>query len=393
MYSIVVFACFKVILCAPTDYNLDTINDFSLKFLDNVAVNQDGNFAISGVSVWNLFSLLAEGSAGETFTQLMTQLRLPKDLKSTQILHRKLDSVLISNSKDVTLNRKAVMFGDCSLNIHQEFCQSANNYNTDVYTVDTANKTKLANDINYFICISTEGNIRGAVNEEMLEDLRLLLVDATYFKANWTYRFDSIETRPESFYDHHGRTIGKVNMMHQKAPNTVSYVDELQAELLEMPYGRNKEFAMMILQPIQGSTVKQLLKKLSQKPFEEWSSNLKSSDNLPEIDCYVPRFKISSQMDLIQPLKYMGIYDIFDETKALLPGVSDTPLYVSKTIQKVLLEVNEEGTIAAAATIVGLENRIMGQRAEINRPFVYLILEKRTNLILFAGVYTEPSIV
>lgn len=393
-----ILSCVSAVYCAPSEHELlqhrlDSINDFSFRLLENIAAEHEENFAVSPLSVWNLFSLLAEGAAGSTFEELMLQLQLPKHLKETQTLHKYVNDILRSSNRDVTFNRKAAMFADCSLQIHEEFCQSAYAYHTDVYRVDVNNKTKLANDINYYICVTTEGNVKDAVNEKMLENLRLLLVDAMYFKANWTHSFDPVQTKKESFYDHQGRTIGTVNMMYQKAPNTVSYVEELEAEILELSYGKREEYSMMIIQPILGNSLKKLLQNLAMKPYSDWSKNLLNEGDLPEIDSYVPRMRISSQLDLIQPLKYMGIYNIFDAMNAQLPGVSNNPLHVSKTVQKVELEVNEEGTKAAAATIVEIEDRILGQRFEVNRPFVYLILDKRADIILFAGVYTQPSAV
>lgn len=390
---LLILLCATIIIdSAPTDFNLDSINDFTFRLLDNVAAVHEGNFAISPISVWNLYSLLAEGAAGSTYNELMLQLKLPKDLRATQALHKAVEAVF-QPPKDVKLNRKAAMFADCSLEIHQEFCQSALSYNTDIYVVDASNKTKLASDINYFICVATDGNVRNVISEESLENLKLLLVDGMYFKANWTYPFDPLKTKVEDFYDQQGRTIGSVNMMYQKAPHTVSYSRVIEAEIIDMSYGDTEDYSMLILLPAHGSTVKKLLKKLSEKPYLEWMKHSSISEDLPRIDCYVPRFKISSNLDLVQPLKYMGLYEIFDETNCQLPGVSASPLFVSKTVQKVELKVTEEGTKAAVATVVGLEDRILGQRVEVNRPFVYVIVDKKSNLVLFAGIYTEPSLV
>lgn len=395
--AVVIITLVNSVLTAPSGVNFSPINEFSFNLLQNVFAYQENfgpqNLAVSPVSVWNIFSLLSGGASGATFAELSQLLRLPKDVRVTQDLHLASNSVLKVRNKDVILNKQAAMFAERELQIHPEFCESASKYNTEIYTVDASNTTKLANDINYFICMATEGAIKDAVKPDLLENLRLLLVDAMYFKANWTTPFDSRQTKRETFYDQQGRSIGDVNMMYQKAPNKIVYAAELEADVLELTYGEDKEFAMVIFLPDYGVPLKRVLNNLSTKPTDAWTMLLQNEEQMSSVECQVPRFKISSQLDLIQPLKYMGLYSIFDEMKAELPGISDSPLYVSKTIQKTELEVTEEGTVAAVATVVGLENRILGPSINVNKPFVYAIVNRRHNIVLFTGVYTNPSVV
>ncbi|XP_053620327.1 serine protease inhibitor 77Ba-like [Plodia interpunctella] len=385
-----------VVTAAPTNeenLNFVPLNEFALTLLDNAYGAQSllgrKNIAISPLSVWSVFSLLAEGSSGETFHELMKGLRLPRDLRATQALHFGARSILKRNNNDVTLNGKSAIFSECSLVIHPEFCQAALGYNTDIYSVDPSNTTKLANDINYYVCIATEGQIFNAVKPEFLENLKMIIVDAVYFKANWTVPFNPSQTKEESFYSSQGKSIGLVNMMYHKTHHRFADVDEIGAQVLEMAYGRDEQFSMLILLPSDGIPIKSLLSNLVSQPMS-WIDALKDSGNV-NIDCYIPRFKISCQTDLVPPMQYSGILSIFDKQKAQLPGVSDVPLFVSKTIQNVEIDVNESGTVAASSTVVGLENRVLGQRFEANKEFVFMIVEKKNNVILFAGVYEDPS--
>ncbi|VVC93888.1 unnamed protein product [Leptidea sinapis] len=397
MWKLIVL--FSIVTASPIGFSgvdLNPINQFAFKLLNNVYAFQDNfgqkNIAISPVSVWSLFALLAEGSTGDTFIELMRELRLPNDLRGTQDLHSALLNVLRSNDGDVILKGQSAMFADQTLNIHQEFCQSANYYKTDVYFVDPSNSTRLAEDINYYICVATEGRIREAVKAKHLEQLRMILIDALYFKASWTHPFDPTQTKEEAFYNSQGKTIGAVNMMYHKAPHNTGDSNLIGAQIIEMTYGKSEQFAMLILLPFDGMPLSRLLDNLATQPLD-WLSEFKSGGNLPEIDCYIPRFKISAQTDLIPPLQYTGIQRIFDREKAELPGVSDSPLYVSKTLQNVEIEVTEEGTIAAASTVVGLEDRILGQRFEANKEFVFVVMDRSSNLVLFSGVYAQPEIV
>ncbi|CAK1547631.1 unnamed protein product [Leptosia nina] len=387
----------SIVVATPTNPGVDfaPINQFALKLLDNVYAFQESfgeqNVAISPLSVWSIFSLLAEGSAGETFLELMRELRLPNDLRSTQALHSAVVNLLKYSDKDVTLKGQSAMFSDFNIKIHQEFCDSANYYKNDVYSVDPKNTTFLAQDINYYICVATEGKIRNAVQPKDLDNLRMILIDALYFKASWTYPFDPTQTKEEAFYNSQGKPIGTVNMMYHKAPHNFGDANSIGAQILEMTYGKTEQYAMMILLPFDGMPLKRLLNNLANQPLD-WMTEFKSG-GLPEIDCFVPRFKISTQADLIPPLQYTGILSIFDVEKAQLPGVSDSPLFVSKTIQSVELEVTEEGTVAASSTVVGLEDRILSQRFEANKEFVFVITDRSSGLILFSGVYAVPALV
>ncbi|CAH0403397.1 unnamed protein product [Chilo suppressalis] len=380
----------------PATTDLANVNQFALQLLENTYAFQENfgtkNVAVSPLSLWSIFSLLAEGSSGDTFFELMGGLKLPRDLRRTQSLHMALNSLLQSGSQDVILKGQSAMFTDCSLEVHPEFCQAATAYNTDIYSVDASNTTKLAHDINYYVCIATDGLITNAVTPQALENLRMVLVDALYFKASWTYQFDPSQTKEGSFYDSLGKQIGTVNLMYQKAPHSLAYPPQIEAQVLEMTYGKTSQYSMLILVPLNGIPVKKLLNNLATNSLD-WIDELREAGSSTDVDCLIPRFKISNKLDMITPLQYSGIHSIFDASKAQLPGVSDTPLYVSKTLQTVEVEVTEEGTTAASSTVVGLENRILGQRFEANREFVFLIIERSVNVILFAGVYGQPSVV
>lgn len=322
----------------------------------------------------------------------MRGLRLPRELRTTQAMHKAVNEILKCDKDDVFLKGQSAMFTDCSFEVHPEFCEAAINYGTDIYSVDPSNTTKLANDINYYVCMATEGLIANAVTPDLLEDLKMILVDALYFKASWTYQFDPAQTRQDTFYNFQGKSIGNVNMMFQKAPHNLGYPAQIEAQVLEMTYGKNAQYSMMIILPLNGVPVKRILNNLATQPLD-WIEEMRAEPSGGDVDTYIPRFKLSTKQDLVTPLQYAGIHSVFNARKAQLPGVSNSPLFVSKTIQNVEIEVTEEGTTAAAATVVGLENRILGQRFEANREFVFLIMERSANVILFAGVYGEPSVV
>nr|UXX34488.1 serine protease inhibitor 5 [Mythimna separata] len=372
------------------------VNEFTLQLLQNTYAFQENfgtnNIALSPLSVWSIFALLAEGSSGDTFSELVSALRLPKDLSKTQCLHSAATDVLKSKSQDVIVKGQSAMFTECATKVHDEFCESALRYDMSIYSSETQNTTELAHDINLFICYATDGRILNAVKPQDLENLRMVLIDALFFKANWTHPFDPADTKVEPFYNFQGKMIGSVNMMYHRAPHFVGSSEEIQAQILEMTYGKNEDFSMLIILPNNGISVKDVLKNLASKS-QNWMTEFRIEGSSPSIGTHIPRFRISSRQDLIPPLMYSGIHSIFDSTKAKLPGIADNALYVTSSIQNVDIEVTEEGTVAASATVVGLEDRILGQSFVADKEFIFLIMQRSCNVILFAGVYEEPSLV
>ena len=163
------------------------------------------------------------------------------------------------------------------------------------------------------------------------------------------------------------------------------YADQY-LQCVEMPYG-NEAFSMVAILPADNMNIDQLIEYLDNTVWENIVKNLRKQN----IYLGLPRFKIECEISLNEPVQNAGMQQIFIPNVADLSNISNVELYVSDIKQKTFIEVNEEGTEAAAITGFELKAKLMPPSFFANRPFVYLIKEKSTGAILFIGRMDEPK--
>jgi len=217
----------------------------------------------------------------------------------------------------------------------------------------------------------------------------MFLINALYFKSKWQSEFDKAKTKPDDFTLTDNRKK-KVNMMEQSVK--MPYYADQYLQCVEMPYG-NDAFSMVAILPADGTNIEQLIDYLDNTKWQNILTNL-----FPRyIWLKLPRFKIECEMPLNIPVKNAGMQRIFVPFVAEFEHITDiTDLYVSYIKQKTFVEVNEEGTEAAAVTVIGIDATSIGPSPGpiqffANRPFLYLIKEKSTGAILFIGRLDEPK--
>ncbi|XP_060261301.1 serpin B12 isoform X2 [Ovis aries] len=183
-------------------------------------------------------------------------------------------------------------------------------------------------------------------------------------------------------------------MMNQNGLFRVGFVDELKAQILELPYTKGK-LDMVVLLPSGSADNLKALEELERNITYEKLAAWSSSENMSEkrVAVSFPRFTLEDSYDLNPILQDMGITDIFDETKADLTGISPSPsLYLSKVVHKTFVEVDENGTQAVAASgVVGMEKSSPSwETFNANRPFLFFIRHNKTQTILFYGRVCSP---
>ncbi|XP_041505260.1 serpin B12 isoform X1 [Microtus oregoni] len=268
-------------------------------------------------------------------------------------------------------------------------------YHTTVESVDFRGDTeKSRQEINFWVESQCQGKIKELFSKEAIDDSTVLvLVNAVYFKAKWEKEFDCENTvdAPFSLSENEKKTV---KMMNQKGKFRIGFIEELQAQILEMKYTMGK-LSMLVLLPSCSKdnvkSLKELENKISHEKIMSWSS----SENMPEESVAIsfPQFIMEDSYDLNSILQDMGIKDIFDETKADLSGMSKSPnLYLSKIIHKSFVEVDEMGTEAAAASGAVTAEKAIPSWVEFNanHPFLFFIRHNPTNTILFCGRVYSP---
>uniref|UniRef100_A0A8C9GAL7 Serpin domain-containing protein n=1 Tax=Pavo cristatus TaxID=9049 RepID=A0A8C9GAL7_PAVCR len=221
---------------------------------------------------------------------------------------------------------------------------------------------------------------------------KLVLVNAIYFKGNWAEKFEEANTADMPFRLNKNERK-TVKMMYQKKKFHFGYISDMKTRVLELPYDE-REFSMIILLPDDieddSTGLQKLEKQLTFEKLQEWThpEHLYSTD----VHVHLPKFELEESYDLKSDLAAMGLLDIFDSAKADLSGMSGAhDLFLSKIVHKAFVEVNEEGTEAAAATAgIAMLCMVIEEDFNADHPFLFFIRHNPTQSILFFGRYASP---
>ena len=246
-----------------------------------------------------------------------------------------------------------------------------------------------ANPINDWANEKTKGRIPKVLEEtDITPDIKLVLTNAIYFKGKWKSTFDSARTHDAPFYQSDGEKKD-CKLMYQKS--AFKYLENNNYQAIELPYS-GEEVVMQVFLPSQNSNVKSLLSQLKPEDLD-----LLEKSYAQDVNVFLPRFKMETSYDLIEPLKSMGLNLPFSGGD--FSKMAGERLEISKIIQKAFVELKEEGTEAAAVTVIMMrtessinENPVYVPEFRADRPFFFVIREKSTGLILFTGVVENPDI-
>ncbi|XP_054478841.1 leukocyte elastase inhibitor-like [Anoplopoma fimbria] len=289
------------------------------------------------------------------------------------------------------------LYGEQSYQFVEDFLsETKKHYNAELESVDfktSADAVRI--NINSWVEKQTQEKIKDLLCQGVVDNTTMLvLVNAIYFKGNWNKKFKEDSTVDAQFRINKNDTKS-VKMMSQTDKFPVTSIPEANCQILEMFY-EGKELSMLIILPneIEDDTtgLEKLERELTYEKFEEWTR----SDMMGQtkVEVRLPRFKMEEKYDLKDVLISMGMVDAFDVTRSDLSGMSPAnDLVVSKVVHKAFVEVNEEGTEAAAATGVIITERsiIIPATFIADHPFLFFIRHNPTKTVLFSGRYCSPQ--
>lgn len=394
MYRIIVSVIFISLVNCAVDFS-DRSRNFSIVLVHHTAAQTDGHVVISPFGIWTLLTGVALGATGESYEQLRKAFILPKNEKALIKGYKNLTQIVLEPvTKEVSITSKNYMFLDQNFALFQDFRRSMTDDFGAVIKVLNFNDPNLAARTANNYIVNSGGRVTNVLTSEDFAESRMILTNVISFKGLWKLPFNKTDTNLEPFYNEEGTPIGKVNMMYQRGQFAFSNMKSLKAFALEIPYGNDGRYSMLILLPHTSTNIMNMYKNFASVTLKDIFKQLEEDEKefgLEDIDVKVPRFKISTNVVLNRPLNDMGVYDIFDPELANFGRVSNEKLFVSAIVHKADIEVTEAGTVASAATTAYFADRITPPKIYANRPFVYFIIEKSTTTVIFGGIYSKPT--
>jgi serine protease inhibitor len=363
-------------------------NSFGFKLFSAVNKSETAKSVfISPVSVSMALGMALNGANGSTQAAMIQTLEFAgmtqADINAS---YKSLIALLSGLDPKVTLQIANSIWYRPELNVEQAFKQVNQQYfNAEINSLNfsdpNASKT-----INTWVDRCTKGKITEIVPNPIPAEMVMYLINAIYFKGSWTKSFDASVTRDDVFTLPNGsRTSCK--MMYQK--NKLKYYADNQLQAIDLPYG-DAGFSMTVLLPAVGTNIDDFADNLSQQAWISSTSRLTSD----EVELYFPRFKFEYDKTLNDMLKSMGMSIAFSRNDADFTNIDKRgQLYISEVKHKTYVQVDEEGTEAAAVTSVGVGATSVRQSTvmRVDRPFVFVIRENSTGTILFIGKIVEPK--
>lgn len=359
-------------------------NAFGIELFKQVATGSQDNLMLSPLSASTALTMLMNGSEANTKTQLGQMLGYGS-VNQTEVnaIYKSLVSQLLAADPSVELKLANAVFYDNPFQVKPTFITTmSTDFMAQTQALDFRSTNALKT-INNWAADNTNGKIEKVLNQ-IDPNAVMFLMNALYFKGIWTNQFDKDQTKNASFLLANGESI-QVPTMHGDIPyksfNGETYV------AIELAYGR-QNFVMDIIMPT--NSLVSFLPQFDAELWNEITNAFSSITNPSEAPLAMPRFKFSYEKVLNDQLKALGMTDAFDPSLANLSPISDEDIFVSFVKQNTFVDVNEEGTEAAAVTTIGVELTSMPSGVVINKPFIFAIREQTTNTLLFMGQVNNP---
>jgi serpin B len=356
-----------------------------------------GNICVSPYSISSALEMASAGAQGKTAAQLMSVLHWTEDRAKLPTDAAALSKAMLDQGQDPKAAQVEIanaMFGQKGYPYRQEFLNTlSEQYNATFQSMDFLHDSAGAvEQINQWAAEKTRDKIKNALPESAVNSTtRLVLVNAVYFKGTWTEPFKKTRTKDEPFYEFESAKQGEskpVAMMTQQA--YFNFTQDKMVQAVELPY--HGDYAMLVLLPAKRGGLAELEKNLTPVAIAAWVSGMKSQ----EVEVSLPRFKMECAYDLKPPLQKLGMPDAFDEAADFSGIASLERLKIDAIVHKTYIDVDEQGTEAAAitgVTVGAMAVRVPQQVAvfRADHPFVYLIRNRTTGTILFMGRVTLPN--
>ena len=372
---------------------IDSANKFAFDLFKLILPNagESENVMISPFSISSALSMTLNGAASKTFDDMKSSLRLEgKTLEQVNETYLKLMTEMVPVDERVVVEIANSVWVEKRLTVKQKFITDLQTwYKAEAKGIDVTDPNAVST-VNNWIADKTHDKITDML-DYLDPALSMLLINAVYFNGKWRYRFNEADTKLNPFYVIPS-SPKDVHMMHQeenlKAAKSGSFT------IVDLPYGQGN-YSMLVALPDQGTADADIEKALTPENWKEWMDLFEL--NVHKVELSLPRFKYEYKRLLNDDLINLGMGIAFSDW-ANFGKISDLPTKINRVLHQSFIETNEEGTEAAAATIVEMVNVSFPApepsvwKIDLDRPFLYFIHETSTGTILFMGRVGDPTV-
>ena len=371
---------------SSVEATVDACNGFAFDLYGRYSVDE-GNILFSPYSISTALSMTYEGARGETAEEMEAVFGFLEDPSERLPSVARIYNTLNEEGRDYALHTVNALWIQRDYPVQEDYIDAiVSYYGGDVNALDfVAEPDESRVTINDWVEERTNDRIKDLFPSGSIDaDVRLVLTNAIYFKGDWLYEFDEEATNEEEFHVTPTTSV-EVDMMSLRDDFNYAETDELQ--LLELPY-TGEDVSMLILLPKRGH-MGDVEAQLSAERLGEWVDMMEGA----AVNVYLPRFTFETKYFMMEDLAEMGMPTAFTDAADFSGMTGNRELFIDKVIHQAYIEVNEKGTEAAAATGVSmrLSAAMPGEVFRADHPFIFLIRDMDTGVILFMGRVTDPS--
>ncbi len=376
----------EIELTEKTAKLIEAENDFGFEIFQNIYKSESEyeNIMVSPLSISLALAMTYNGANTETKTAMEKTLKVfgltPEEINTS---YQTLVDGLKSLDNKVLLEIANAIYYRKGFDVEQDFITTNQTYyNAEIEDLDF-NSANALETINGWVADKTHQKIKKILNEISPEHV-MFLINAIYFKGIWESEFEKKNTERNVFFKENGSTI-QSDFMNQT--NTVSYTSNNLFSAIRLPYGKGN-YNMHVFLPNQDKTIQDVVDNLNKNQWDSWMQSFYEKN----IEIKFPKFKYAYEITLNDVLSEMGMGIAFTGAADFTGINKNGQLQIDFVKHKSFIDVNEEGTEAAAVTVVGIELTSMPQNFvfNVNRPFLYAITEKSTGAVLFMGTVKNP---
>jgi serpin B len=384
----------QLILPAGSAAVIDAGNQFAWKFF-NTVLQQDpaaNNKLISPLSIYTALSMVYNGANSSTRDSITKTLQLNGiSIDDLNALNKALIEQMPSEDNKVTLNiANSIWYRNNGIQPLPDFLNTVqHNYDAQIQSLDFNNPSAV-NTINSWVAQKTNNKIPSVLDKIDPSDI-MFLINAIYFNGAWMHSFKTANTHNLDFHLYGGNTV---SVPFMSAEMTLLTNINPSFTLVDIPYGGGKSYDMYILLPKKNDQpITDFAAALDQTTLTNALSNLDSQG----VTLNLPKWEYAYNIDDMKPhLAQLGMGIAFGNTADLsnMYPKSPDPIYISRALHKTYIKVSEQGTEAAAATVIGVGQTtaiLSPPVLTIDHPFIYIIREKQAGSILFLGIVNNPS--